>query len=108
MKARGTGRLVTWAVVHSPPHSAFADEVPYTTGYVELTEGPWLPARIIAAGSAALQQGAPMRVAFVHPSDGESYPVFTMETPGTADCEERSDLRATQSSPAPDYGVVSG
>jgi uncharacterized OB-fold protein len=74
--AAGTARLVTWAVVHSAPHRAFADQVPYITGYVELTEGPWLTTRIVSADRAKLQADAALHVAFVHPDEGESYPVF--------------------------------
>lgn len=74
--AVGTARLVTWTVVHSAPHRAFADQLPYVTGYVEVAEGPWLPARIAGADPARLHAGAALSVAFVHPVEGESYPVF--------------------------------
>jgi uncharacterized OB-fold protein len=73
--ASGSGTLVTWARVHSAPHEAFAGQLPYLTGYVELAEGPWLLARI-AAGPEQPQMGAALRVAFVHPAEGESYPIF--------------------------------
>jgi uncharacterized OB-fold protein len=75
-RAVGTARLVTWAVVHSAPHQALADQVPYVSGYVELTEGPWLEVRLVGVDADALRSGAHLRVAFVHPVAGESYPVF--------------------------------
>lgn len=81
-RATGRARLVTWCVVHSAPHGVFADQLPYVSGYVELTEGPWLPARIVGAGSGQLHPGSALTVAFVHPPDGESYPVF-MPTPSS-------------------------
>ena len=74
--AAGTGRLVTWAVVHAAPHRAFADQLPYVTGYVELTEGPWLTARLVGVDAAHLREGTALTAAFVHPDEGESYPVF--------------------------------
>ncbi len=74
-RAGGTATLVTWAVVHSAPHRAFADQLPYVTGYVELAEGPWIVARIVAADPARLRAGTGLRVAFVHPAEGESYPI---------------------------------
>ncbi len=78
--AAGTAQLITWAVVHSAPHRAFADQLPYLTGYVELAEGPWLSARIAGADPAQLHAGAPLRAQFVHPPEGESYPVFVPPT----------------------------
>ena len=71
--AAGTGELVTWTVVHKPPNAAFADLVPYTVGIVELTEGPWLYARIDHENPLA---GLALTATFVHPDAGESYPGF--------------------------------
>ena len=76
VQARGDARLVTWAVVHRAPHDAFVDQVPYVAGYVRLAEGPWLPTRLVDVDPEELRAGMPMRVAFVHPPEGESYPVF--------------------------------
>ena len=70
--AAGTGTLVTWTVVHRAPNAAYADVVPYTVGVVELTEGPWLYARIDAEPSV----GKRLRADFVHAEGGESYPIF--------------------------------
>lgn len=71
----GTGELVTWSIVHHPPHPAFTDQVPFAIGYVELAEGPWLNARIVV-DVEQLRAGLPLRAAFVRPDEGESYPVF--------------------------------
>lgn len=73
----GAGTLVSWSVVHHPPHPAFADQVPFPVGLVELTEGPWLHARITGVSLEALRAGLPLTVSFVHPDEGDSYPVFT-------------------------------
>lgn len=74
--ASGAASLVAWSVVHSAPHRALRDQVPFATGYVELAEGPWLPARLVGSTTATLRPDLPLAVAFVHPTDGESYPVF--------------------------------
>jgi uncharacterized OB-fold protein len=67
--ASGNGSLVSWAVV--PPATVVA--------LVELEEGPWLHTQLDAAelGSAGgLRAGMSVSARFVHPADGESYPVF--------------------------------
>jgi hypothetical protein len=49
---------------------------------VELDEGPWLRTRlerIGATGTAGLRPGLPVTAHFVHPAEGESYPVFRPE-----------------------------
>lgn len=71
--ASGTGVLVSWTVVHRAPSRAYSDVVPYTAGIVELDEGPWLYARIVTNAPRA---GMKLHTEFVHPEDGESYPVF--------------------------------
>jgi uncharacterized protein len=76
--ASGVGSLVTWAVIHRPPHPAFADLVPYVAGIVELDEGPWMYARLLGAPSS-LQPGASMRVVFLHREGDESIPAFTLD-----------------------------
>lgn len=72
--ASGRGTLVTWTVVHKAPHASFAGQVPFSTGLIELLEGPWMLARLVGMDDA--QVGAPMTAVFVHPEQGEHYPVF--------------------------------
>ncbi|WP_067825265.1 Zn-ribbon domain-containing OB-fold protein [Nocardia inohanensis] len=72
--ASGAGTLITWTVVHKAPNRAYQELVPYTVGVVELAEGPWLYAAILGEPSA----GAALRADFVHPADGESYPVWVV------------------------------
>ncbi|MFI6321004.1 Zn-ribbon domain-containing OB-fold protein [Nonomuraea sp. NPDC050556] len=70
----GTGRLVSWTVVHRAPNRAYTDLVPYTVAIVELDEGPWLHARLETDSPSA---GMALRAVFRHPQGSESYPVFT-------------------------------
>ncbi len=72
----GAAELVTWSVIHHPPHPGFAEQVPFAVAYVELAEGPWINARLIGISLEDLHAGLPLSVAFVHPAEGDSYPVF--------------------------------
>lgn len=72
--AVGSGQLVSWTVVHRAPTGAHAELVPYTVGIVELLEGPWLYARIVDTPRPAV--GLRLQARFVHPDDGDGYPVF--------------------------------
>jgi len=79
--ATGTATLISWAVVHHPPHPDFTEQVPFPIGLVELAEGPWIDARIVGVDPTELRAGLPLQVAFVHPnSGGDSYPVFQADT----------------------------
>jgi len=69
--AAGTATLVTWAV----PYEKGAAAPALVFGLVELAEGPWMHTRV-DADPAVLRAGAPLTVRFVHPEDGESYPIF--------------------------------
>jgi len=74
--ASGRGRLVSWAVVH-PRQGDGPLAIP---AFVELEEGPWLPTGLRLADPADLanlRAGQELSVQFAHPSDSESYPVFT-------------------------------
>jgi acetyl-CoA acetyltransferase/uncharacterized OB-fold protein len=78
--ASGHGTLVSWAVLHprgSPPGQPAALTV---LALVELDEGPWLHTGLAVTSPeaiAALRAGQRVAASFVHPADGESYPVFT-------------------------------
>ncbi len=82
-QAAGHGTLASWSVTHSR-QAGGPLAVP---ALVELDEGPWLatglylPARGALAGLRAGQQVA---VRFVHPDEGESYPVFSPVEGGSA------------------------
>jgi uncharacterized protein len=71
-EASGTAVLVSWAIAHS------ASTGPAPLALVELAEGPWMYGRLHAV--PAPHAGLPLRVRFIHPGDGESYPVFEERT----------------------------
>jgi uncharacterized OB-fold protein len=67
-EATGEAVLVSWAVAHSRTGQTAP------LALVELAEGPWMYARL--DGVAGPREGLPLYASFVHPDDGESYPVF--------------------------------
>lgn len=74
-QAAGRGRLISWAVLP-------AGNAPSVLALVELDEGPWLRTRLEGigpTGTAGLRPGLPVTAHFVHPAEGESYPVFRPE-----------------------------
>jgi uncharacterized protein len=61
------------------PGASRAPDPPGVLALVELDEGPWLRTRLDAAGAtgtAGLRPGLRVTAHFVHPAEGESYPVF--------------------------------
>uniref|UniRef100_A0AAU1M317 OB-fold domain-containing protein n=1 Tax=Streptomyces sp. NBC_00148 TaxID=2903626 RepID=A0AAU1M317_9ACTN len=75
--ALGTGTLVSWTATQ--PRSKDGSPTPRTTiGLVELTEGPWLYARIAGVEDGAPSSGLSVTVEFGRPADGdgEAVPVF--------------------------------
>jgi uncharacterized OB-fold protein len=69
--ARGTGQLISWGV-HPPARGRAA----WAFGLIELSEGPWLEARLAEADPADLWAGMPVVVTFVRGAEGDPYPAF--------------------------------
>ncbi|MFC4051591.1 Zn-ribbon domain-containing OB-fold protein [Actinomadura syzygii] len=67
-EASGDATLVTWTILPRDP--------PVVLALVELAEGPWLHARLDGVDRADLREGLPLRAAFGHPDEGESYVLF--------------------------------
>lgn len=75
-QAAGRGRLISWAVL---PARRTETAEPTVLALVELDEGPWLRTRLEgtgATGTTGLRPGLRVTARFVHPAEGESYPVF--------------------------------
>jgi uncharacterized OB-fold protein len=82
-QAAGRGRLVSWAVLPAgKAEPAQAPDAPGVLALVELDEGPWLRTRLEGTGAtgttgtAGLRPGLRVTAHFVHPAEGDSYPVF--------------------------------
>ncbi|MEV5571580.1 OB-fold domain-containing protein [Spirillospora sp. NPDC052269] len=74
--ASGEAVLITWTVLHGRPGEDGSTPPPALLGLVELAEGPWIHARLDGVDAAGLREGLPLRARFVHPDEGESYPLF--------------------------------
>lgn len=59
--ASGDAVLVSWIVYHRVYHPAFADQIPYNVGIVELAEGPRLTTNIVTARPERLYIGQQLR-----------------------------------------------
>ena len=69
--AAGTGRLVTWCVVHRSPVPGL--ETPYTAAVVECDEGPWIFVRLLDTDGTSLHVGAQVDLVTASTGvDGES------------------------------------
>lgn len=78
--AAGTGTIVSWSVVHARP-AAGAEPPPAVVAIIELSEGPWLHARLAVADPSGLAGGERVTVGFELPpagEDGEAVPVFRL------------------------------
>ncbi len=60
----GRGRVYTYTVVHRAPTPAYQAEAPYALAYVELDEGPRLPARLVDVDPHTVEVGMPVEVVF--------------------------------------------
>ena len=80
LEASGLGRLASFTVVTHAAHPVVDGRLPYVIALVELDEGPWLHTGLAVTGPdpiAALRAGCRVAARFVHPAEGESYPVFS-------------------------------
>jgi len=50
--ASGRGTLWSWIVMHQKYFAAFADEVPYAVGFIQLDEGPFIISRLLGDPAA--------------------------------------------------------
>jgi uncharacterized protein len=77
--AKGTGRVVTWAVSYGKPVDG-VQEPSAVVGIVELDEGPWWWSELLDADPTAMREGLPVTVAFVRPEGSdEVIPVFRVD-----------------------------
>ncbi len=63
-RVSGRGRVYTFTVVHRAPTPAYQADAPYALAYVELEEGPRLPARLVDVDLESVMVGMPVEVVF--------------------------------------------
>ena len=74
VEASGRGRLHTFSVVHRTADRAFAGDVPYVFGVVELDEGPRLTVNVVDTPLESLRCDMPVRVVFTEVGDAIALP----------------------------------
>jgi uncharacterized protein len=72
--ATGRGRLHTFSVVHRTADRAFAGDVPYAFGVVELDEGPRLTVNVVDTPLESLRCDMPVRLVFTDVDDEIALP----------------------------------
>jgi hypothetical protein len=76
--------LETYATYHRALAPAFKDDVPYTIGLIELSDGPRLLGKLTdPAGTLAV--GQPVLASFEALKDGRPFPVWTVDRSGHED-----------------------
>ena len=60
----GRGTVYTFTVVHRAPTPVYQAEAPYAIAYIELEEGPRVPARLVDVAPEAVEVGMPVTVVF--------------------------------------------
>jgi len=63
-RVSGRGRVYTFTVVHRAPTPAYQADAPYALAYVELDEGPRMPARLVGVDPATVEVGMAVEVVF--------------------------------------------
>lgn len=83
--ARGVGHVVSWTAIHTRPDDSGTTRIAVIAGIVELDEGPWLRARILAADPApemsTVRSGARVDLEIVE-TEGE--PIYAFRLAGEA------------------------
>jgi uncharacterized OB-fold protein len=80
--ARGTGHVVAWTAIHARPDESGTTRVNVIAGIVELDEGPWLRARLLAVDLATVRSGAKVTLEIIQ-TDGE--PIYAFRVAGQED-----------------------
>ena len=62
------------------PLPALEEQTPFTTGIVELTEGPWLLVRVLTAPGEALRAGMELEIWIAAAGAGEGEPLVLAQT----------------------------
>jgi uncharacterized OB-fold protein len=83
VQASGEASLVSWVVVYGRSTSTEAPPTRSCIGLVELQEGPWMYAALVAVDEAEFAAGLGLSVDFVTPPDSEPLPVFRVRSSTT-------------------------
>lgn len=77
--AAGTGRIVSFSVIHRPMHPAFDAEAPIVLAEIALPEGPSLLARVVCADPVGVRSNAAVRLVELPEAARYPLPTFRLE-----------------------------
>ena len=77
-RAKGTGEVYAFTIVHRHPNPAFAGEIPYVVALIALDEGVRMLTNLVgvAADPAAVRVGMPVEVVYDTVTDEVTLPKF--------------------------------
>ena len=76
VEAAGTGMVYTFSTVHRAPYPEFVEELPYTVGVLELSEGVYFFARILPGAGEEIRIGQAVRLTFQETGPHGRLPAF--------------------------------
>jgi hypothetical protein len=74
--ASGYGTVFTYSVIYRPPSEAWAADVPYTYGVVQLDENVWMPTNIVGIDPEKVEVGMRVRVTYDDVTPDVTLPKF--------------------------------
>ncbi len=76
MPMSGRGKVYSYVVYHRVYNPAFAEDIPYTVGVIELEEGPRMISNVIGIAPAEVVCEMPVEIVFDRVSDAIVIPKF--------------------------------
>ncbi len=76
VKAKGSGQIISYTIVHRAISGAYAAEVPYVIAMIQLEEGPRMMSNIIQCEPGSVEIGMPVEVIFDDWSEEITIPKF--------------------------------
>jgi uncharacterized OB-fold protein len=76
VRARGTGTVYSYTVIHQNYQRPFRDWVPYVVALVDLDEGPRLMTNLVGCAPDEVSVGMPVRVRMETVSEWAAVPLF--------------------------------
>ena len=75
-EASGRGKLYSWTIFYQVYDPAFAEDIPYNVGLIELEEGPSFYSNVVECKNEDLYVGMPLEVTFDDVTEEISLPKF--------------------------------
>ncbi|HSD11248.1 MAG TPA: Zn-ribbon domain-containing OB-fold protein [Candidatus Binatia bacterium] len=82
VESRGTGRVVTFTIVHQAPLESYAGDVPYVLAVIRLDEGPQMMTNVVGVKPSGVRVDLRVEVVFEERAGGFRVPQFRPITAG--------------------------